>query len=145
MEVKQGLTLVPQSIILPKGALYWKSDHKKFWGGLMNITFGTPHAIATELGDRIRVARLNTDLTQKELATKAGISIKAVTNSEKGKSTLESIVAILVALELTEQLNSFIPKQEVSPIQLAKLQGKNRQRASGTHKMADKSKDIPSW
>lgn len=111
----------------------------------MGFSSFTPHAIATELGERIKLARLNADLTQKELAVKAGISIKAVTNSEKGKSTLESIIAILVALEMTEQLNSFIPKQEVSPVQLAKLQGKERKRATGTHKTTNKSKDAPSW
>ena len=111
----------------------------------MNINTLTPDAIATELGDRIKVARLNADLTQKELSAKAGISIKAVTNSEKGKSTLESIIAILVALEITEQLNSFIPKQEVSPVQLAKLQGKKRKRATGNHKAAANNKDTPSW
>jgi len=105
----------------------------------------TPHAIATELGDRIKIARLNVDLTQKELAKKAGLSLKAVTNSEKGTSTLESIIAILVALELTEQLNSFIPKQEISPVQLAKLQGKKRKRATGTSKKLAKTKDEPSW
>ncbi|MFT6985496.1 MAG: putative transcriptional regulator [Psychromonas sp.] len=105
----------------------------------------TPHAIATELGDRVRIARLNADLTQKELAKKAGISVKAITNSEKGKSTLESFVAILVALEMTEQLNAFIPKQEISPVQLAKLQGKKRQRATGTHIATSKSKETPSW
>lgn len=105
----------------------------------------TPHAIATELGERIKGARLNANLTQKELAEKAGISLKAVINSEKGKSTLESVVAILVALELTEQLNAFIPKQEISPVQLAKLQGKERKRATGAHKTITKSKDTPSW
>ena len=105
----------------------------------------TPHAIATELGDRIKVARLNADFTQKELAEKSGLSLKAVTNSEKGKSTLESFIAILVALELTEQLNSFIPKQEISPVQLAKLQGKERKRATGTSKTTTKRKDTPSW
>ena len=111
----------------------------------MEFNADTPHAISTELGDRIKVARLNVDLTQKELAEKAGISLKAVTNSEKGKSTLESIIAILVALDLTEQLNSFIPKQEISPVQLAKLQGKERKRATGTSKKITKSKDTPSW
>lgn len=120
-------------------------DIKRPLGGLMMFSAATPHAIATELGDRIKVARLNADLTQKELAQKAGISLKAVTNSEKGKSTLESIVAILVALELTEQLNSFIPKQGISPVQLAKLQGKERKRATGTSKTITKSKVTPSW
>ncbi|WP_269815498.1 helix-turn-helix domain-containing protein [Algibacillus agarilyticus] len=114
-------------------------------GVFMEFRAATPSAIATELGDRIKVARLNADLTQKELAEKAGLSLKAVTNSEKGTSTLESIVAILVALELTEQLNSFIPKQEISPVQLAKLQGKVRKRATGTSKKIIKSEDTPSW
>lgn len=122
-----------------------KNEIKHPIGKIMDIESITPHAIATELGDRIRIARLNADLTQKELAEKAGISIKAVTNSEKGKSTLESFVAILVALKMTAQLNAFIPKQQISPIQLAKLQGKKRQRATGTHKVASKSKDTPSW
>ena len=105
----------------------------------------SPHAIAAELGDRIKVARLNVDLTQKELAEKAGISLKAVTNSEKGKSTLESIVAVLVALDLTDQLNFFIPKQEISPIQLAKLQGKERKRATGSNSKKSGSEETPSW
>lgn len=98
----------------------------------MDIKSASSNAIIIELGDRIKTARLNADLTQQALADKAGISLKAVTNSEKGKSTLGSMVAILVALELTEQLNSFLPKQAISPIQLAKLQGKDRQRATGT-------------
>ena len=110
----------------------------------MVFSSSSPHAIATELGYRIKVARLNADLTQKELAEKAGISLKAVTNSEKGKSTLESIVAILVALEITEQLDFFIPKQEISPIQLAKLQGKERKRATGSSAKKAKSKESTS-
>ncbi len=105
----------------------------------------TAHAIANELGDRIKTARLNANLTQKALATKAGVSLKAVTNGEKGKSTLESMIAILIALGLTEQLNFFIPKQEISPVQLIKLQGKKRKRATSSSKSNNQSKDTPKW
>ncbi|MFT5706367.1 MAG: putative transcriptional regulator [Oceanospirillaceae bacterium] len=105
----------------------------------------TPHAIADELGDRIKTARLNANLTQKELAKQAGISLKAVTNSEKGTSTLESMIAILIALGITEQLNFFIPKQEISPVQLIKLQGKERKRATSSTKNKSQSKDSPTW
>ena len=105
----------------------------------------TPHAIASELGDRIKTARLNANLTQKALAKKSGISLKAVTNSEKGKSTLESMIAILIALEITEQLNFFIQKQEISPVQLIKLQGKERKRATSATKTNTQSKDAPKW
>lgn len=38
------------------------------------------------------------------------------------------------ALSLTEQLDLFLPKQPISPLQLAKLQGKKRQRASKQHR-----------
>lgn len=111
----------------------------------MNGNLDSPHAIIAELGERIRTARLNADLTQEELAKKAGISLKAVTNSEKGKSTLLSIVSILVALDMTEQLNAFIPRQVLSPIQLAKLQGKERQRATGTNSKKVSEKRTSSW
>lgn len=40
-------------------------------------------------------------------------------------------IAIMMALNLTEQLDLFLPPQPISPIQLMKLQGKKRQRASG--------------
>lgn len=105
----------------------------------------TPHAIAEELGDRIKTARLNANLTQKSLAKKAGVSLKAVTNSEKGKSTLESMIAILIALEITEQLNFFIPKQEISPVQLIRLQGKERKRATSSSKWLAQNKDDSKW
>ena len=111
----------------------------------MNIQLSSPNAIVAELGERIRTARLNADLTQQELANKAGISLKAVTNSEKGKSTLLSMVSILVALDLTEQLNAFIPRQVISPIQLAKLQGKERQRATGSKANKVAEKRTSSW
>ena len=103
----------------------------------------TAHAIAGELGERIKIARLNANLTQKALAKKAGVSLKAVTNGEKGKSTLESMIAILIALEITEQLNFFLPKQEISPVQLIELKGKERKRATSAIKI--KNEDILKW
>jgi len=111
----------------------------------MNTRNLTPHAIAQELGDRIKAVRLNANLTQKSLASKAGISLKAITNAEKGKSTLESIIAILIALEITEQLDFFIPKQEISPVQLMKLKGKERQRATSPEKNNNQEKDSSTW
>ena len=43
----------------------------------------------------------------------------------------------MLALNLTEQLDLFLPKPQVSPVQLIKLQGKKRQRASGLRKGSD--------
>jgi putative transcriptional regulator len=103
----------------------------------------TPAALAQELGERLKQARLNHDLTQHEVAKRAGLGRKTVLNAEKGKVQLENMVAIMMALELTDQLNLFLPKPEVSPRQLAKLQGKKRQRASGKH--TDSEEDLNPW
>ena len=109
----------------------------------MAMASKSPTAIAEELGERLKQARLNADLTQSEVAQLAGVSRKVVLNAEKGKSQLEAFIAIISALNLTEHLDRFLPKQTISPIQLAKLQGKHRQRASGQRKIKDE--DAPKW
>ncbi|POB69441.1 transcriptional regulator, partial [Vibrio vulnificus] len=44
----------------------------------------TAAALAEEIGDRLKQARLNRDLTQSEVAEIAGIARKTVLNAEKG-------------------------------------------------------------
>jgi transcriptional regulator with XRE-family HTH domain len=96
------------------------------------ISSHSPAAIAEELGNRLKQARLNANLTQAEVAARTGVSRKIIMSAEKGFVQLESLVAIMIALDLVRQLDNFLPKQEISPIQLAKIQGKQRQRASGS-------------
>lgn len=96
----------------------------------MKLENMSPVAIAEELGKRLKKARLNTDLTQAEVAARAGLNRRTILNAEKGKVQLENLVAILVSMDMTDQLNTFLPVQEISPIQLAKLKGRERQRAS---------------
>lgn len=103
----------------------------------------TATALAEEIGERLKQARLNRDLTQAEVAALAGVARKTVLNAEKGKVQLDILIAILMALDLTGQLDLFLPKQEISPLQLAKLQGKKRQRASG--KRSDNEQETPEW
>lgn len=100
-------------------------------------------ALVEEIGGRLKQARLNRDLTQSEVANLAGVARKTVLNAEKGKVQLEVLIAIMMALDLTEQLDLFLPKQEISPLQLAKLQGKKRQRASGQRR--DTEEDKAEW
>ena len=90
----------------------------------MNIS--TAAALAEEIGDRLKQARLNRDLTQSEVAELAGIARKTVLNAEKGKVQLDIMIALLMALDLMQQIDLFLPKQEISPLQLAKLQGEKK-------------------
>jgi putative transcriptional regulator len=94
----------------------------------------SPIAIAEQLGERLKQARLNADLTQAELASRTGLNRRTILNAEKGCVQLRNLVAILANLEMVEQINMFLPVQEISPLQLAKLAGKKRQRASGIQK-----------
>lgn len=103
----------------------------------------TASAMAEEIGERLRQARLNRDLTQADVAVLAGVARKTVLNAEKGKVQLDILIAIMGTLDLTDQLDLFLPKQAISPLQLAKLQGKKRQRASGQHRSPDE--DTPEW
>lgn len=95
--------------------------------------------IMKSLGERANRQRLNQNITQAELAKKAGVSRIVIHRLENGLGcTLESLIRILRALGLLEQLNSFLPEPGISPIQLAKLKGRERQRASGQHHQTKK-------
>lgn len=90
-----------------------------------------PAYIAEVLGERLKRARLNKNLTQNEVAQLAWVSRRTVLNAEKGEVRLADLIAILQVLNLVDQLNFFLPEAPFSPIQLLKLRGKTRQRASG--------------
>ena len=106
----------------------------------------SPAAIAEQLGDRLKQARLNTNLTQAELASKIGLSRRTILNAEKGNVQLKNLVAIMAGLDLVDHLNFFLPVQEISPLQLAKLKGKKRQRASRSQKKKlPVREDKPLW
>jgi|SRR5690554_761785 len=103
----------------------------------MKLNHLSPAALAEELGQRLKQARLNANITQAELAKQAGLSRKIVLSAEKGQAQLENFVALLLALGLAEQLNNFLPAPQISPLQLRKLQGKKRERASGSRIASD--------
>lgn len=107
---------------------------------MTNIT-ATAHAEA--IGERLKQARLNQNLTQSEVAKSAGVARKTVMNAEKGRIQLTNMMAIMIALDLTDQIDLFLPEQQISPLQLAKLQANRRQRASG--KRRDNNLETIEW
>ncbi|RLC00820.1 MAG: transcriptional regulator [Deltaproteobacteria bacterium] len=90
------------------------------------------HAVLKEIGVRMRRERLNQNLTQETLAQRAGVSRRVILDLEKGKGCgLSSFIEILRSLKKLDQLDAFLPDPGISPLQLAKLRGHERQRASG--------------
>ena len=87
--------------------------------------------IEDELGRRIRAQRLRRNMTQQALAEATTLSLNTIKALESGKGKLSSVIAVLRELGALDALDSFIPEPGISPLQLAKRQGKPRQRASG--------------
>ena len=95
----------------------------------------TDRAIAKELGYRIKQQRLNRDLSQRQVSIAAGISITAIQGAEKGESTILTFIKILRVLRSLDALDNLLQEVEVSPLALAKLEGKKRQKASGKRQL----------
>ena len=80
-------------------------------------------AVLMRIGQRIKETRIRQHITQEELATASGVSPLTVANIEKGKSvSLLLFISVLRSLGLLENL------EQLSPIELKKLQGKKRYR-----------------
>lgn len=88
--------------------------------------------ILSVLGQRLREARLEKNLTQQALAETVGVSLKTVRNAEDGQNiSLETLVLLLQGLQRIDELQSFLVSVGPSPIKLAERHGKQRQRATG--------------
>lgn len=101
-------------------------------------------AIEKELGQRIKALRLRKNITQKELAKLTTLSLNVIKFIESGRGKLSSFIAVLRELGALDHLDSFIPETLISPVQLAKMQGKVRERASGV-RLKDKPEDDVAW
>ena len=100
----------------------------------MKFTAMSDMAILAELGGRIRRERLNRNITQNNLRERAGVSRKVIQQLEAGRGCMmESLVRVLRALGRLDQMDAFLPDPGISPVQLARMAGRLRLRASGSH------------
>ena len=98
----------------------------------MGIADLSDKAAIALIGERVQRERLNQNLSQEELAERAGLGVRTVRSLESGESTtVETLIRAIRALGRLAALDAFLPDPGLSPLQLAKLQGRERQRASG--------------
>lgn len=101
----------------------------------MNWKRMSDKAIVNELGIRIKRNRLLKNYTQQELADRAGLGKSTLQKLEYGSSvTIKTLVQVLRVLKELDALDNFIPEPGISPIELQKLKGKSRIRASRKNK-----------
>ena len=87
--------------------------------------------VLSELGERVARYRVNAQLTQAKLAKQAGISKRTIERFENGESTqMSSVIRIFRVLDLLPVLDRVIPEPGIRPMELVKLKGKIRKRAS---------------
>lgn len=88
----------------------------------MDLSFADRSEILQELGQRLRLQRLAQALTQQELAGMAGVApgtIKKLENN--GTSSLETVVRVVQALGLTDELQALfvLPSQSIAQMEQA--------------------------
>ena len=84
------------------------------------------------IGKYVKHHRLQQNKSQTVVANEANISRSTLSLLERGETvTLATLFRVLRVLELLHVLDVFKVQQNISPIQMAKLQQKQRKRASG--------------
>lgn len=93
----------------------------------------TNEAVLREVGDRLARIRLERNLTQAELAAQAGVAKRTVERLESGSvaAQLSALIRVCRVLDLLDRFEILFPEPVPGPIDLLKLQGRKRQRASG--------------
>jgi transcriptional regulator with XRE-family HTH domain len=102
-------------------------------------------AILADLGHRLGRRRVELELTQADLAGEAGVSKRTVERVEAGESIqTANLIRILRVMDLLEAFDAAIPEVGPRPMDLLKLRGKERQRAS-SKKSNKESEGEWSW
>jgi len=95
-------------------------------------------AVLASLGERLARRRLRLDLTQAELAERAGVSRPTVQRIEAGESAqMTSLIRILRVLGLLRHLDLLAPADELTPMERLEGRSQPRQRASSREDTED--------
>lgn len=90
----------------------------------------TSDEVAAELGRRLRARRLALLLSQQELAARAGVAVGTVRTMEgSGQSSVDSLLRVVQALGLVDQLQTLFEVAPQSIAQMAAAEPQRRQRA----------------
>ena len=91
----------------------------------------TSQQIEQEIGLRLARLRLARNVTQIDLAEKAGIGVRTLRRFEAGDpSTLDTFLRVAAALDLEQAVLSVLPEGDIRPIERVSQKGKERKRAS---------------
>jgi len=97
---------------------------------MFDFMMATAPEICAELGRRLRARRLMQGWSQVELAQRAGLSSGTIKNLEsKGQASLASVIQIVAALGLADDLGELFRLKVASIAAMEKAELANRRRA----------------
>jgi transcriptional regulator with XRE-family HTH domain len=84
---------------------------------MTNYTTMTAEELQEELGERLRRLRVQQDLDQDSVASKAGVSVRSLRALENGTgSNLRTLMLVLKALGSLDGIDALAPAPTVSPM-----------------------------
>jgi len=99
-------------------------------------------ALAQTIGSFIKHHRLVQNRTQEEVANEANISRSTLSLLEKGEAiTVPTLLQVLRVLDLLYIMDVFKIQEQISPIELAKMDQQKRQRARNNDNNNSKKSD----
>ena len=102
-------------------------------------------AIVTQIGNFVKNTRIQQNKTQAQLASIAGLNRYTIGKIENGESiTLSSLIQILRSLQQLHLLENFQFKEQISPLEYAKLK-KKQQKERVRSKNSSKQKEDLGW
>lgn len=79
---------------------------------MLSLKLTTPHEVAIGIAHRAKRRRLEANLTQEGLASRAQVSLGSLKRFEHtGKSSVEFLIAIAFALEAEQQFETLFPSK----------------------------------
>lgn len=104
---------------------------------MLDFSFATTEEVCKELGSRLKAQRLAKGWAQLDLSRRADVAVGTVQNMEnKGIGSLESLVKLASALELTDELQELFKLRIRSIAQMAAAEQATRVRAPRRRKTA---------
>ncbi len=104
----------------------------------------TPQAALKELTTRLARYRMESGLTQAQLALQAGVSKRTIERIENGCDLqITTLVRLLGVLGLADRLDQLIPEHTVSPMDM--LKGKTEPPKRARHKKTTKPGKPWKW
>ena len=102
--------------------------------------------VLSEIGSRIKAYRIDSSLTQVELANNAGVSRRSIQYMESGDDVkFSTIIKVLMALELDSNLDMLVPDPTKRPTYYMNMKSDTHHRVRASKKTVKELKNTFKW